>query len=111
MLKKDHKKRRKEVNRQALIKILDIIGRTTYITEADWQKVEVLNSIKKSLCGFVRFVRNRRILGWLGELNGFGFIEDFCKGKRNLDITSLREYINTIYGSLLETVDYEDKVY
>lgn len=106
MLIKKNDKKRKAVAREALIKILNIKEHTDNITEANWQKVANLNSIKKSLRDFVDFVRNRNIISWLGKLNEFGIIEDFCKGKRNLDIESLREYIYTIYGKLMAAADY-----
>ena len=108
MLKKDHKKRRETVAQRALQKLLDIIQHTDFITVADWQKVEVSDPIKKSLCDFVDFVRNRKIVSWLGELNEFGFIQEYCEGKCCLDIKSLQGYLNTIKNGLVMRMETGD---
>jgi hypothetical protein len=114
MLKKGHKLRRESFPQRALQILLDIIQHTDYITVDNWQKIEVSDPIKKSLCDFVDFVRNRRIIGWLGKLNEFGFIQEYCKDKRSLDIKSLQDYLNTIKDSLIsrmETIDDENEYY
>ena len=108
MLKKTSKEKREDVRRQTLQKILDITQHTSCITESNWQRIEVSDPIKKSLCDFVRFVRNRKIISWLGELNEFGFIQEYCEDKRYLDIKSLQEYLNTIKDSLISEMETGD---
>lgn len=106
MLIKNHKERRKTVTINATIKLHCLIKHTTNITEANWLKDEIKDSIKNSLFDFIDFVRDNKIIGWLGELNEFGYIQDFCDGKRDIDIKSLHEYLAVINDSLCQKVNY-----
>ena len=101
MLIKNHEERRDNVTLDAKIKLLKIIEQTTGITKADWIKNEIKDPIKGVLCDFVGFVKDNKIVGWLGELDEFGYIREFCEGRRDLDIKNLQGYLDTIKDSLI----------
>lgn len=112
MLIKKNDKKREAVYRQALQKLLDTTQHTDYITEVNWQNVVIKDSIRKSLHDFVDFVRDNRIVSWLGKSDEFGYIQSFCNDIHDLDIKSLQEYLNTIKNDLIKrikTVDYENE--
>ncbi len=106
MLIKNHEERREIVTLDATIKILNLIKHTISLTEADWLKDEIKDSIKGSLFDFIDFVRDNRIIGWLGELKEFGYIQEFCDGKINMGIKSLQEYLAVIKDSLFQKVKH-----
>lgn len=102
MLIKNYEERRDIVVRDAKIMLLNIINQTTDITNANWQNNGTKNSVKSSLNGFIAFVRDNKIVGWLGELDEFGYIQDFCNGKHDLDIDNLKDCLEAIRNSLFQ---------
>ena len=100
MLIKNREERRETVTLDTKIMLLRIVEQIANTTEANWLKDEIKDPIKDSLCDFVGYVRANKIVGWLGELDEFGFIQEFCEGKHDLDIKSLKEFLNAIKNSL-----------